>query len=164
MTEKLYAVGQRECWKLGDHYTRNSLAMTAEGLHSKADIAAELGVRDAEIERLLAAVHDCPKCGQPHACHLVSVRPADEPSARRCEYVGMYEVQCGLDVGHAGTHKIFGPHTFGGDTLKAAGPTPLRVCPRCGRNWISGAEECDCDPTPEHFLKQGYRSGKSGDK
>lgn len=80
MTEKLYAVGQRECWKLGDHYTRNSLAMTAEGLHSKADIAAELGVRDAEIERLLAAVHDCPKCGQPHACHLVSVRPADEPS------------------------------------------------------------------------------------
>lgn len=25
-----------------------------------------------EIERLLSAVHDCPKCGHPHACHLVS--------------------------------------------------------------------------------------------
>ena len=53
MTEsKLYAVGQRECWKLGDHYTRHSLAMTAEGLHKKSDIAAELAARDAEIERL----------------------------------------------------------------------------------------------------------------
>ena len=53
MTEsKLYQIGQRECWKLGDHYTRNSLAMTAEGLHKKSDIAAELAVRDAEIERL----------------------------------------------------------------------------------------------------------------
>lgn len=54
--QKLYAVGQRECWKLGDHYTRNSLAMTAEGLHKKSDIAAELGVRDAEIERLRVEV------------------------------------------------------------------------------------------------------------
>lgn len=52
--ERLYAVGERECWKLGDHYTRHSLAMTAEGLHKKSDIAAELGVRDAEIERLRA--------------------------------------------------------------------------------------------------------------
>lgn len=50
--EQLYAVGKRECWKLGEHYSRHSLAMTAEGLDKKSDIAAELAVRDAEIERL----------------------------------------------------------------------------------------------------------------
>src|SRR5579885_2015193 len=50
--EKLYAVGERDCWKLGEHYARHVQAMTVEGLHSKSDIAAELAVRDAEIERL----------------------------------------------------------------------------------------------------------------
>lgn len=34
--------------------------------------------KDAEIERLLCAVHDCPKCGHGHACHLVSAS-AGEP-------------------------------------------------------------------------------------
>ena len=37
---------------LGNHYSNHVQAMTAENLRSKMDIAAELGWRDAEIERL----------------------------------------------------------------------------------------------------------------
>jgi len=36
----------------GNHYCRHVSAMTGEGLHSKSDIAAELGWRDMEISRL----------------------------------------------------------------------------------------------------------------
>lgn len=38
--------------KIGGHYSRHVAAMTAEGLHAKSDIAAELAYRDAEIARL----------------------------------------------------------------------------------------------------------------
>lgn len=38
--------------KHGNVYVRHVEAMTAEGLHSKSDIAAELAYRDVEIERL----------------------------------------------------------------------------------------------------------------
>ena len=41
---------------LGVHYARHLQAMTEEGLHSKADIAAELAWRDVQIERLWAEV------------------------------------------------------------------------------------------------------------
>jgi hypothetical protein len=38
-------------------------------------------------------------------------RAAHEPkAAQRCTFVGMYDVQCGLDAGHEGEHRIFGPH------------------------------------------------------
>lgn len=40
--------------KIGGHYSRHVAAMTAEGLHAKSDIAAELAYRDAEIARLRA--------------------------------------------------------------------------------------------------------------
>jgi len=40
----------------GGHYSRHVEAMTVEGLHAKADIAAELAWRDAEIERLRGQV------------------------------------------------------------------------------------------------------------
>lgn len=40
---------------LRDHYTKHLSAMTGEGLHSKADIAAELAYRDARIEELETA-------------------------------------------------------------------------------------------------------------
>lgn len=36
----------------GNYYTRHVSAMTSEKLHSKSDIAAELGFRDAELDRL----------------------------------------------------------------------------------------------------------------
>lgn len=49
---------------LGVHYTRHVEAMTAEGLHDKGDIAAQLAVRDSEIERLRALLG-----GQSHAQH-----------------------------------------------------------------------------------------------
>jgi hypothetical protein len=48
--------------ELGAHYTRHIEAMTAEGLHSKADIAEQLAWRDLEIENLRRAVsleNDC---------------------------------------------------------------------------------------------------------
>lgn len=38
--------------KAGNHYCRHVVAMTKEGLHSKSDIAAELGFRDARIAEL----------------------------------------------------------------------------------------------------------------
>lgn len=40
--------------ELGGHYCRHVNAMTAEGLHSKSDIAAELGYRDWRIANLEA--------------------------------------------------------------------------------------------------------------
>ena len=49
---KLYA--KRHGWDLEPHYSRHVSAMTAEGLHSKADIAAELAFRDARIAALEA--------------------------------------------------------------------------------------------------------------
>jgi len=55
MIEKLYA--QRDAYELdvtGSFYIRHVSAMTSEGLHSKADIAAELGYRDSVISKLKA--------------------------------------------------------------------------------------------------------------
>lgn len=52
-TENQYA--QRDIVQLdedGDHCIRHVSAMTAEGLHAKSDIAAELAWRDREIARL----------------------------------------------------------------------------------------------------------------
>lgn len=40
----------------GGHYCRHVQAMTAEGLHSKSDIAAELGWRDRRIGHLQAKI------------------------------------------------------------------------------------------------------------
>jgi len=41
---------------LEPHYCRHVEAMTAEGLHEKSEIAAQLAWRDQEIERLRALV------------------------------------------------------------------------------------------------------------
>lgn len=48
--ERLYA--ERDIEDQGEHYARHVNAMTAEGLHAKSDIAAELAHRDIEIDRL----------------------------------------------------------------------------------------------------------------
>lgn len=45
---------ERDILKQGKHYVRHVAAMTAEGLCSKSDIAAELAHRDIEIDRLRA--------------------------------------------------------------------------------------------------------------
>lgn len=53
MSEKLYA--ERDAMELdqiGGHYFKHVMAMTAESLHSKSDIAAELGWRDCKIQQL----------------------------------------------------------------------------------------------------------------
>ncbi len=50
---KIYAERDAmEMDKAGNHYCRHISAMTAEGLHSKSDIAAELGWRDLQIAQL----------------------------------------------------------------------------------------------------------------
>lgn len=52
-TKKLYA--ERDAMELdqiGGHYFKHVMAMTSESLHSKSDIAAELGWRDCQIEQL----------------------------------------------------------------------------------------------------------------
>ena len=48
--DKLYA--HRNAMEQGEHYTKHVMAMTAEDLHRKSDIAAELAHRDIEISRL----------------------------------------------------------------------------------------------------------------
>lgn len=64
--EKLYA--ERDPMALEPHYCRHVQAMTAEGLHWKSDIAAELAWRDQRIEQLEAALAHarqepyCPNC------------------------------------------------------------------------------------------------------
>lgn len=44
--------GNRDTEALGEHYMNHLNAMTEEGLHSKADIAAELAIRDMQITML----------------------------------------------------------------------------------------------------------------
>lgn len=47
---------ERDIVRLGEFYTRHVHAMTAEGLHAKSAIAAELAWRDAEIARLRGVI------------------------------------------------------------------------------------------------------------
>lgn len=47
---------ERDIEALDDYYTRHVSAMTAEALHSKSAIAAELGFRDAELDRFRARI------------------------------------------------------------------------------------------------------------
>ena len=54
MTKKLYACSNPAI--LEPYYSQHVAAMTAEDLHSKSDIAAELAFRDAEIARLREAL------------------------------------------------------------------------------------------------------------
>lgn len=54
---KLY--GERDIEALddaGDYYMRHVMAMTGEGLNGKSAIAAELGHRDMQCDKLLAAL------------------------------------------------------------------------------------------------------------
>ena len=57
MSKKLYAERDPEQLdKDGNHYCNHVMAMTAEGLHSKSAIAAELAQRDKRITQLEAAI------------------------------------------------------------------------------------------------------------
>jgi hypothetical protein len=50
---KLYDL-DRDAYSLEPHYSRHVMAMTAEELHAKSDIAAELAFRDKRIAALEA--------------------------------------------------------------------------------------------------------------
>jgi phage shock protein A len=47
---------KRNAATLEPYYTRHVAAMTAEGLHDKGDIAAELAYRDQQIEKVTASL------------------------------------------------------------------------------------------------------------
>ena len=60
MSNKQYA--ERDAYELdvaGGYYSRHVSAMTSEGLHSKSDIAAELGHRDMVIAELQQKYDAC---------------------------------------------------------------------------------------------------------
>lgn len=56
MSEPLYA--ERDAADLGDYYVRHVMAMTAEGLHAKSAIAAELAWRDRELALVRRAARE----------------------------------------------------------------------------------------------------------
>lgn len=62
--------------------------------------------------------------------------------AQRCDYVGMYDGQCGLDLGHAGEHRLFGPHRA------AAEPLPVTSFPKEQHDLIAYAEAALKDDYP----------------
>ena len=77
---KQYA--ERDAYELdvaGDYYSRHVCAMTAEALHSKSDIAAELAHRDMIIDQLRAQVADmqelCLTCGEVEEIKAQAVLP-----------------------------------------------------------------------------------------
>lgn len=66
MTDNTKQYAERDIMELdelGGFYALHVHAMTAEGLHSKSDIAAELAHRDAEISRLKALLGDTANVG-----------------------------------------------------------------------------------------------------
>lgn len=76
---KKYA--NRNIVEQGEEYTKHVSAMTAEGLHDKSDIAAELAHRDIELNkarnigaRLAGVLWDfyrmCPECGDMNGSHM----------------------------------------------------------------------------------------------
>ena len=62
-TAKLYPTNLKP-WDLEPHYCRHVAAMTAEGLHSKADIALQLAWRDQQLASLRRIVKRALASGQ----------------------------------------------------------------------------------------------------
>lgn len=50
----------------GGYYSRHVSAMTGEGLHAKSDIAAELALRDFQIDKLRGVLKEVSGCYQAH--------------------------------------------------------------------------------------------------
>ena len=75
---------ERDILKQGNYYMRHVAAMTAEGLHNKSDIAAELAHRDIEIARLKAAI----RCERESGVCLAVHDPDRSPcTADNCNYM-----------------------------------------------------------------------------
>lgn len=65
MSERKY--GERDIMIMdaaGSYYSNHVSAMTAEGLHSKSDIAAELGYRDMMIDELVGTLNNLVEIAQ----------------------------------------------------------------------------------------------------
>lgn len=81
-TEKLYA--ERDSDDLCEYYFRHVMAMTAEGLHAKNKIAAELAWRDREIDRLRAALpHPTPAAEPVDVASLLPAPATEGPDVLR---------------------------------------------------------------------------------
>lgn len=76
---KLYA--DREPMDLGEHYPRHVQAMTAEQLHDKCAIAAELAWRDQRLEAISRIVRRAIACGQLEKLEDAKRYLDDEPAA-----------------------------------------------------------------------------------
>lgn len=77
---KCYNVGNRDIMeqdKKGGYYFRHVLALTAEALHSKSDIAAELAHRDIHIDLLTAAIDEI----MPRYCEMFEAAGLGDSSA-----------------------------------------------------------------------------------
>lgn len=62
MEPKQYAKrDHQELDRLGNYYIKHVQAMTAEGLHDKAEIAGELGWRDWVIDELMKELNNVRK-------------------------------------------------------------------------------------------------------
>ena len=61
---------KRTPWALEPHYSAHVEAMTAEGLHEKSDIAAELAWRDSVLAKHVATGHGvrCATQSGPYPC------------------------------------------------------------------------------------------------
>lgn len=72
---------ERDAWELdqaGGYYSRHVMAMTSEGLHSKGDIAAELGYRDMRIDQLEAEWRAQEERAENAETNLVDMRAAEQ--------------------------------------------------------------------------------------
>ena len=91
LTRLLYA--ERDPMELdeaGNYYFRHVSAMTGEGLHSKAAIAAELGQRDWQIDQLKYALGQCIKVMEKNIYPKPDVKP-DHPFAILCRARDLHE-------------------------------------------------------------------------
>jgi len=122
--EKLYA--ERDIIEQGQVYCDHVNAMTAEGLHAKSDIAAELAHRDIEIARLKRELevlgdHAEDLCMSARATHEPGTAPHLVPGVMRCAKCSFRLVRTNLHVPSGGF---------------SAGDNKTEPCPNgCGPLW-----------------------------
>lgn len=86
MSELLYAKrNPMDLDRAGNYYCKHLMAMTAEGLHSKSDIAMEMGHRDAIIDEMRVALRVATICIEDR----VQI-PKDAPFLQKCRELTGY--------------------------------------------------------------------------
>jgi hypothetical protein len=140
---KLYA--ERDIIGQGQAYCDHVMAMTAEGLHAKSDIAAELAHRDIEIERLqvIEKLYN-EQCDAGYARGSALEPPAELPKPINHDLWRHLHDEHGLTLLQSELDEI----------LRHANPTPAvhGPCPNCGAKWasveLSSSQPPSVDPLP----------------